>query len=150
MGRTGLFTAMLASALLAVPAPVSAQAQDTVTEAEQLRRLDIMLMVTALRCRFGVDDFQADYERFTARHLAVLNEAGRQLQHGHGHRHLDRISTTMANRYGQGHPWLGCAELHGVAQQLSAAPDRHELLAAADELLGDSPRRASLVASYTP
>lgn len=50
--------------------------------AEQLRRLDIMLMVTSLRCRKTVDDFQADYGDFTQEHLSELNDAARSLQAG--------------------------------------------------------------------
>ena len=150
MGRDRLFVAVLGMALATTLAAGQGRAQSMPSEAEQLRRLDIMLMVTSLRCRYGEDDFRPEYNAFTARHLATLNEAGRALQRGRGVRSLDTISTTMANRYGTGHPWLDCAQLRGVVQQLSETGDRRQLLAAANELLADGPRRADLVAAYAP
>ena len=61
-----------AAALLGMLAsgPVSAGSFE---EAEKLRRLDIMLMVTGLRCRNTPDNFQADYGRFTTNHITELN-----------------------------------------------------------------------------
>lgn len=150
MGYRRIGVAVLGFALAIALASNQGRAQSMSNEAEQLRRLDIMLMVTSLRCRHGTDDFREQYNAFTARHLATLNEAGRTLQRGRGVRSLDRISTTMANRYGTGHPWLDCGQLRGVAQQLSETRDRWQLLAAADELLADSPRRTDLVAAYRP
>lgn len=150
MGRKTFAVAVLGAAAAAALLTAPAQAQTLQGEAEQLRRLDIMLMVTSLRCRLGADDFGPDYAAFTRRHLATLNEAGRVLQGGRGVRALDTISTTMANRYGTGHPWLDCAGLRALAQQLAAATDRCQLLATAEEVLADSPRRAGLVAVYAP
>ncbi len=113
--------------------------------AEKLRRLDIMLMVTSLRCRTGADDFQSDYGRFTSAHMTELNHANGILRAdmavqfgvGAANRALDRLSTTMANRYGQGHPWLGCHELKMVANQLAELQGTPALEEAADQLLGD-------------
>lgn len=118
--------------------------------AEQLRGLDIMLMVTSLRCRMGSDSFQADYDAFATAQLPHLNEASRRLESDlsddHGvngaRRALDRVSVDMANRFGQGHPWLDCGELRDVARWLRDAPDRSTLLLAAEELLADRPRVA--------
>ena len=84
MGRKRVFVAVLGFALATTMAANQGRAQSIHSEAEQLRRLDIMLMVTSLRCRHGADDFRSDYQRFTARHLATLNEAGRTLQRGRG------------------------------------------------------------------
>lgn len=150
MGHKRLLVAVLGFAAAMSLAANQPRAQDISREAEQLRRLDIMLMVTSLRCRYGADDFRSEYNAFTARHLTILNDAGRTLRRGRSVRSLDTISTTMANRYGLGHPWLDCAQLRGVAQQLAQPHDRRQLLAAADELLADSPRRTDLVASYAP
>ena len=68
----------LAVVALLAGSPAGAQAR-SLENAEKLRRLDIMLMVTALRCRFGADNFQADYDAFATRHLAELNAAARTL-----------------------------------------------------------------------
>ena len=143
MGYAIKCAAVLAAGMLLAGSPAAAQSN---TAAEKVRRLDIMLMVTSLRCRFGADDFQADYAAFSARHLDALNAAGRELTAGlsaqygpqGAKRALDRMSTRMANSYGMGHPTLGCAELKQATQQLSRAPDG-VLAAAADTLLaGDA------------
>ena len=98
-GKLGAVLAAV-SMLCAVPAQA-----DPMSGAEKLRRLDIMLMVTGLRCRTGADDFQADFQQFEGHHIAELNDAARQLKAGLVHqfgaagaeREMDRISVTMAN-----------------------------------------------------
>ena len=128
------------SMLLAVPASA-----ETMGQSEKLRRLDIMLMVTGLRCRTGADNFQADYGRFTTNHIAELNAASRSLKAdmarkygpAGANRALDRFSTTMANDYGNGHPWLSCGELKMVARNLAAARGVAPLVAAAEQLLAE-------------
>ncbi|HYD23507.1 MAG TPA: S-adenosyl-L-homocysteine hydrolase [Croceibacterium sp.] len=144
MGYATKGAAAIAAGLLLAGSPAAAQSD--LAAAEKLRRLDIMLMVTALRCRFGADDFQADYNAFAARHLETMNAAGRRLtqalaaQHGAqgARRALDRLSTRMANAYGMGHPTLGCAELKQATHELSLAQDA-SLAAAADTLLAGGP-----------
>lgn len=135
-----------ASLLCAMPA----RAEDA-GNAQKLRQLDIMLMVTGLRCRTTADDFQGDFQAFEAHHLSELNSAAARMKAEYvssfgnrgADRELDRISTMMANAYGNGHPWLGCHELKQVAQGLAAAEGVDPLLAAADQLLvGDGPRLA--------
>lgn len=139
---SGVAAGMAAAAMLcsqpALAAPMS--------KAEKLRRLDIMLMVTGLRCRTTADNFQDDYGRFTTRHIAELNGASDALKvelagrHGAGgaSRALDKLSVTMANAYGQGHPWLNCAQLKQVARGLADARGDAPLVAAADQLLASS------------
>jgi hypothetical protein len=105
------------------------------SSAEKIRRLDIMLMVTGLRCRTGADNFQVDYRKFTSNNIATLNRSARALSAEMGPRALDRLSVTMANEYGQGHPWLGCRELKMVAQNLAETKGEAPLVAAADQLL---------------
>lgn len=122
------------------------------TKAQKLRSLDIMLMVTALRCRTGGDDFQGEFARFEAHHMAELNRAAQDLIRENGGdgrdgRALDRISTAMANTYGAGHPWLGCHDLKGLAGKLADSDGEDSLVAAAEETLsGDGPVNAQLAA----
>lgn len=133
----------VAAAILAGSVPASAA---SMSQAEKLRRLDIMLMVTGLRCRTTPDNFQADYGRFTTRHITELNQASDAMkadlaqQHGAAgaSRALDKLSVTMANSYGQGHPWLNCAQLKDVARGLADARGSEPLLAAADQLLASN------------
>ena len=114
-------------------------------QAEKLRRLDIMLMVTGLRCRTTADNFQSDYGRFTTNHIDELNAASRSLKAELATRYgsagaaraLDRMSVIMANQYGQGHPWLSCRQLKQVAANLAQVRGSAALVAAADQLLGN-------------
>lgn len=140
--RFGVAACLAAVSILAsVPANAGNSSQ-----AEKLRRLDIMLMVTGLRCRTTADNFQADYGRFTGNHLRELNAANASLRGEMARRHgaaganraLDRLSTTMANSYGQGHPWLGCGELKMVTRHLAQAKGQAPLIEAADQLLAPS------------
>ncbi len=142
----GVAATLVAASLLAT-APAEAAGM---SKAEKLRRLDIMLMVTGLRCRKTADNFQADYRRFTTNHIAALNQSARALRselaarHGaRAERALDRLSVTMANSYGQGHPWLSCGELKMVARNLAEIRGEAPLVAAADQLL-NSGRPTSL------
>lgn len=137
--------AALAAGGMAFAMPASAAGNG---DAEKLRRLDIMLMVTSLRCRTTPDNFQPEFQKFEASHLSDLNSAARELRDGlvaqHGvvgaTRALDRISTGMANQYGQGHPWLGCAELKVATRILSNIRGREALGEAADQLLAPDGR----------
>ncbi len=137
------FAAALAAFSMLATVPTAAQAM---TGAEKLRRLDIMLMVTGLRCRTGADNFQADYARFTGAHLPALNAASDSLKREMAARHgpaaavraLDRLSVTMANAYGQGHPWLNCHELKMVARNLADVRGNEALESAADQLLAET------------
>ena len=152
MGYIVKCAAALAAGALLAGSPAAAQGK--MGTAEKLRRLDIMLMVTSLRCRFGPDDFQADYAAFSARHLDTLNAAARrldkQLRTGLGpqaaKRALDRMSVGIANSYGMGHPTLGCGELKQVAQGLVRESGETALVAAADVLLGSEANNSILLA----
>lgn len=151
MKKTGFVVGVLAAAGLVGAMPAQAA---PASDAEKLRRLDIMLMVTSLRCRTTRDNFQPEFQRFEAAQLATLNQAASDLKarfvasHGAAGaaRALDRISTGMANQYGQGHPWLGCAQLKVAARNLAAIKGRAALVEAADQLLAPSARGAFALA----
>ena len=140
MRRIGTLAAALAAGCLAVAGPAQARPAG---DAEKVRRLDIMLMVTALRCRTTPDDFRAEFQRFEANHLGELNDAAADLRDSliadygltGATRQLDRISTSMANQYGQGHPWLNCSELRQSARLLADVRGHAALVEAADQLL---------------
>lgn len=130
----------LAAAAVLAAFPVTA---GSFSQAEKLRRLDIMLMVTGLRCRSTANNFIGEYGRFTANHMTELNAAAdtmkQELRARYGaagvNRALDRLSTQMANQYGQGHPWLNCGQLKQVAGSLADMRGAEPLAAAADEVL---------------
>ncbi len=126
---------VLGVALAATISSTPASANSGFDDAHSLRSLDIMLMVTALRCRSSAHDFQSDYHRFSAAHLRHLNAAGTTLKRSfvasYGERNptraLDRMGVKIANTYGDGHPWLSCAELKQVTQDLTASSDAQSL-----------------------
>ena len=145
MRKATLAAAMLAASSLVATAPAQAQScwGPQAVAAAKLRNLDIMLMVTALRCRKGTDNFQPDYYDFSAAHQAELNVANgvlrAQLTGGGAtaaNRALDRMSTSIANSYGLGHPELGCSELRKVTRDLATTRTSGALLQAADALVG--------------
>ncbi|MEQ1498771.1 MAG: S-adenosyl-L-homocysteine hydrolase [Novosphingobium sp.] len=134
--------ASLAAVGLLISFPASA---GNFSQAEKLRRLDIMLMVTGLRCRNTADNFTREYGRFTTAHLSELNAAAATLKQELTARHgaagankaLDRLSVQMANTYGQGHPWLNCGQLKQVAGSLAVMRGGAALAEAANDLLED-------------
>lgn len=145
MNRIGITLAALAATAMGCALPAQAASE---SDAEKLRQLDIMLMVTALRCRTTPDNFQPEFQRFEATHLGELNAAARELREGLVSRYgvtgatraLDRMSTSMANQYGQGHPWLGCAELKIATRILTNIRGHAALTEAADQLLAPQQR----------
>ena len=145
MRKAYLAAAILAATSLVATSPARAQScwGTEAVNAAKLRNLDIMLMVTALRCRMGADNFQPDYYTFSAAHQAELNVANGVLRAqftGSGttaaNRALDRMSTGIANSFGLGHPELGCHELRQVTRDLATTQVRGALLDAADALVG--------------
>ncbi|GGB85984.1 hypothetical protein GCM10011494_00320 [Novosphingobium endophyticum] len=135
--------ASIAGIVAAIGLGLATPAHAASGDAEKLRRLDIMLMVTGLRCRTTPDAFTDDYGNFSRKHLSELNAANRELREDLAKRHgakgavraLDRMSVVMANEYGGGHPWLSCSELREVARNLSTVQGRETLVEAADQLL---------------
>ena len=136
------FAACVAAAGMVLSFPAAAGGMG---QAEKIRRLDIMLMVTGLRCRTTRDNFQREYGRFTTNHIGELNAAARELKADYAaklglakaDRALDKLSVQMANQYGQGHPWLNCGQLKQVASTLADMRGLQPLVEAANDLLDD-------------
>ncbi len=143
--RTVIIT--LAGALLFAGGGAAMAQVHTPHAASQVRSLDIMLMVSSLRCRTGPHDFRKDYQLFSANHLTELNAASRTMRadltrkHGakQSKRALDKVSIGMANRFGGGHPYLDCEGLKKVTGELAGQRGQGILLSAADELLASVP-----------
>ena len=130
---------VLAAVLGASAAPALAA---DVSGAERLRRLDIMLEVGAQRCEGGAQDYEQDYRRFAAEHRRELKQAEGELRQNlvasygkRAAREMERQGTAIANFYGQGHPWLDCAQLGMVARNLAQVVGRPTLEEAADQLI---------------
>lgn len=104
----------------------------------------MMLMVTSLRCRTGPDDFQPEYERFRANYMPQLRSAAmlvmaeftRQVGARGAVDAFDRMSVSMANEFGAGHPRLSCGELKQKVAELAVARGEGPLAEASSLLLG--------------
>ena len=137
-------TALAAALSAALTIPTPALANQGISEAENIRRLDMMLMATSLRCRTTAHDFRAKYRtfsRFNMHHIKSANDRMRRnltATYGKrgGERELDRRSVRMANRYGNGHPHMDCRALKEVAGDLARAHSQASLADAALGLLG--------------
>lgn len=162
MGRISNTIAAATAAAILATTPLGASAKQHVSvdaqSAEQLRRLDIMLMVMELHCRRTDHAFGAEYDDFAVTHLHLMNAADRQLRRNYAagrsdrsqRRMMDTLSTSMANRYGGGHPWLECSELRALTDELAAEDSVAILLAAADEVLADQqPVRVAMDANWS-
>lgn len=113
-------------------------------DAAKIKHLNTMLMVTALRCRNTADNFLPQYNRFVAKHNALIGSQNSLLKShlakSYGARGaegaLDRLSIGFANGYGNGHASLGCQELKQLATSL--ATENHgvaTMVAAADNVV---------------
>jgi len=124
--------------------------------AQKVHRLEIMLMVTALRCRHSQYGFQDAYDRFEQAHTGELKAASERLRADYNARYgskagkyaLDRMSVSMANQYGQGHPSLSCAELGEATRALANDRKPGGLAEAADKLLAENVGPKGFVARY--
>ncbi len=142
MIRTGKAAALCALAATMI----SAQAQACWTNAEQdaakVANLNMMMMVSALRCRNGADDFLADYNRFVKNNNPVIGSQNAAVR-SHFVRingakgadaAMDKFIIGIANSYGGGHDRLGCGQLKAVAKDLSrSGHNAGSLLAIAKE-----------------
>ncbi len=141
MRRLRLFAATLALAATGAAVPMQAQARCwTAREASaaQLREMQTMLMVAALRCRASRIDITADYDDFVASQREVLAHANIVIkQHfadeGGTQADYDRFATSLANGFGDDPTTEGsCAEAAMLAHDGSmVSPAALEPLAAA-------------------
>lgn len=96
-------------------------------DAAKIANLNMMMMVTALRCRKGPNDFIAEYNHFVENNNPVIgsqNAAVRahfvRLNGPNGaDAAVDKFVIAIANSYGGGHRRLGCAELKVVASDIA-------------------------------
>jgi len=148
-------TVMVGALSLLMAGITPAQAQEA-SAADKLRRLDIMLMVTSLRCRNTEDNFQTDFAQFEGRHMKELNAAAAELRKNAGpqaDKALDKISTTIANKFGAGHPFMNCHDLKDLTHRLAEVEGAAVLLEAADRVFAApplAPSAPSAIAASAP
>ena len=120
--------ATAAAALLAGSANAGCW-NETAYRAAQVRELDTMLMVEALRCRKTAASFLERYNEFVVASRPALLQANAALK-GHfagevGERGAlnayDKYMTTVANRYGAGSDGLKCEDMASIVQAALSA-----------------------------
>jgi hypothetical protein len=137
-------------ALAATMAASSAQACWTGVErdAAMVANLNMMMMVTALRCRNGNDNFLPEYNRFVRNNNPVLGSQNAAVRNhfvriggsGGAEAAMDKFVIAIANSYGGGHKRMDCSQLKEVAGNL--AQGKHSatsLLAIAEANVDDMP-----------
>ena len=123
-----MLAGLAASAMLAAPAQAGCWT-DAAYQAAQVRELDTMLMVQALRCRKTAANFVAEYNRFVQVSRPALLKANAELKtHFAGEvgergalNAYDNYMTTVANRYGAGTADLGCEDVASIVRAATAA-----------------------------
>lgn len=140
LGAAGL--ALLGVIALGIGLPAHA-APTSMSGAEKLRRLDVMLKQSDARCRGTADSFHPDYVAFSSSHRYALARARRELGLELARRYgttgsrvaRDRASAVIARDYRRSHPWLSCRDLKTVTQGLADVVGSAPLLEAADQIL---------------
>ena len=115
--------ALAAIAVCAGPAQAACWS-DAAYRAAQLRELDIMLMVEALRCRKTSANFVEAYNSFVVASRPALLNANAALKSHFAQQvgergalnAYDNYMTTVANRYGAGTEGLGCEDMASIVQ----------------------------------
>jgi hypothetical protein len=119
--------AALALAATIVAHPTQACWTGIEQEAAKLANLNMMMMVSALRCRNGADNFLSEYNQFVRLYNPVLGSHNATMR-SHFARidgsraadaAMDRFVIGIANNYGAGHESMGCSELRQLAVTLS-------------------------------
>ena len=121
--------------------------------AAKVRELDSMLMVSALRCRTGANDFMAAYNGFVEKSRVALTQVNVLLRahfttsvgKAGSLNAYDNYVTKMANRYGAGVSGLNCRDMGsilaaamsegGSVETLSALADRAEMVPVLDDAM---------------
>ncbi|MCP5389723.1 MAG: S-adenosyl-L-homocysteine hydrolase [Novosphingobium sp.] len=150
-----ILTGLLATTALFAPVLASAAGTD-LRRAEKLQQLDVLLMISSLRCLQTGSDFTTAYDHFSEVYAPELREARSALEADYAARFgsrsakfaVDRLSTRVANTYGEGHPALDCAELGEATRALASHSVPGGLEEAADQLLTTDLALADLAGDY--
>lgn len=120
--------ALAAVAMVAAVQPAQACWTNVGHDAVKITHLNTMLLVTALRCRGGADNFLPEYNRFVVNNSSLIGTQGKLIKahfaQTYGARGaegaLDRMSIGFANSYGTGHRKMNCGQLKALAAKLAS------------------------------
>ncbi len=133
----------IATALIAQPAQACWNSAEQ--DAAKISSFNMMLMVTALRCRNGGDNFLAEYNQFVKQNNAVLGTQNalirqqfvRSLGANRAEAAADQFAIGFANQFGAGHESMGCDKLKQLAYTVSLSSQTvPDLAALADSTVG--------------
>lgn len=132
-------------ALLSLGASGPALAGTTMSGAEKLHRLDLLLRASEARCEASGTEFRSDYAAFAGSQRDTLGKADHELRARLVRRYgragaeqaYRRMNVAIVSEYRQGHPWLACGDLKTVAHGLAMVRGSATLLEAADQILPD-------------
>lgn len=148
MIRTGKWAVLCALALTMTTGQAQACWTKSEQDAAKVANLNMMMMVSALRCRKGPDDFLNEYNRFVknnnpvigAQNAAVRSHFVRMQGTGGADAAMDKFVIGIANNYGGGHDSLGCTQLKNIATDLARpGQSASSLLAIAERNIDEIP-----------
>lgn len=137
--------------LSTIAAPAYACWTNVEQDAARIANMNQMLMVSALRCRFGNHNFLDNYNRFirnnnallASQHNIIKARYARNVGEKAAFAELDKFVIGLSNYYGGGHGDPDCSKLEKLTDDLSQGRNGvSELADLADELVG-VPRQAS-------
>lgn len=128
MKISGKVAAFFAVTSIMAAQPAQACWSDSEAKAASVANLNMMMMVTALRCRNGQHNFLAEYNRFVrlnnpvigAHNAQVKARFARMVGGAGAERAMDKFTISLANHYGTGHASMDCAELKLLASELGS------------------------------
>lgn len=143
-----ILAAVLAATMPLAPATAATCWKPAAVEAAQIRDFEMMLMVSALRCRSTGNNFLAAYNRFIREKRDTLTQVNDELRE-----HFravvgpvgalsayDNYVTGLANVYGAGADGLACRDLQSITDAANALPPTRIALLELADAAGVSPR----------
>jgi hypothetical protein len=123
---------------ISITQPAYACWTDSEADAASVANLNMMMMVTALRCRSGDNNFLTEYNHFVQRNNSVLGAQNAILKARFSRIEgvkaaegaTDRFTIGLANHYGAGDTNMGCQELKQLAGDLATKSRDSEALIA--------------------
>lgn len=142
-----LIAAALAATMTLAPATAATCWKQTAVEAAQIRDFEMMLMVSALRCRGTGNNFLAGYNQFVRDKRDALTQVNDELrEHFRSEAGpigalgaYDNYITGLANVYGAGTEGLACRDLQSITDAANALPPARSALLQLAERAGISP-----------
>ncbi|WP_176591114.1 hypothetical protein [Sphingobium sp. EM0848] len=142
-----LIAAALAATMPLAPATAATCWKQTAVEAAQIRDFEMMLMVSALRCRGTGNNFLAGYNRLIREKRDALTQVNDELREHFrsaagpvgGLNAYDNYVTGLANIYGAGADGLACRDLQSITDAANALPPTRSALLELSDAAGIRP-----------